>query len=90
MDEYIANYDQYATADNIINSYGGQLEVASINMDQYGELSIKFNRGVHYDQTMVEQYMPDYQEEEIVVEPTDEEILEVTQSVTETFIPDIV
>ena len=43
-------------------------------MDNYGLITIEFNRPLVYEESLVQEYMPDYKQKSIIVKPSQSEI----------------
>ena len=68
MDNYIKSYP---TVDRYIEAYGGELTASKPVFDHFGVFTIEFNRNLVFDKALVEEYMPDYEEPNIEVVPSD-------------------
>ena len=75
MDEYKTNYK---TVENSIEAYGGYLEAVDFTIDDFGAIALSFNRDVIYDEDLVADFMPDYEQKDIEVAPTQDEINALT------------
>ena len=54
-------------------------------MDRGANVKIKFNRDLIFDQALVSEFMPDYVEPKIVVEPSEREIQEALDTFSDEY-----
>ena len=47
--------------DRYVEAYGGYLEKEKMEMDNFGNMKIRFNRDIVYDELTVKEYIPDYE-----------------------------
>ena len=62
--------------DRYVEAYGGYLEKEKMEMDNFGNMKIRFNRDIVYDELTVKEYIPDYEYEKITLMPSEEELQE--------------
>lgn len=61
LEEHMKSFKaNYATTENAIRAYGGVLEASSTEIDEFGEITLSFNRAVVYDAAIVEDFIPNY------------------------------